>query len=182
MSTTVFKPKIATQPSRRKTARRMKGSLALVECLMHEGVEYVFGYPGGASLPIYDAMYDAEIKHILVRHEQVAGHAASGYARATGKVGVCSATSGPGATNLVTALTDAFMDSTPIVALTGQVATPVIGRDAFQECDTVGITMPITKHNELITDPKRLPRAVAEAFYLAQNGRPGPTLVDIPRD
>jgi acetolactate synthase-1/2/3 large subunit len=160
----------------------MKGSEALVHCLENEGVEIVFGYPGGASLPIYDAMYDAEIKHILTRHEQVAGHAASGYARATGKVGVCSATSGPGATNLVTALTDAFMDSTAIVALTGQVATPVIGRDAFQECDTVGITMPITKHNELVTNPQELPRAVAEAFYLARTGRPGPTLVDIPRD
>jgi acetolactate synthase I/II/III large subunit len=172
----------ASDKPRPTSTKRMKGSQALVECLMAEKVEYVFGYPGGASLPIYDAMYDAEIKHILVRHEQVAGHAASGYARATGKVGVCSATSGPGATNLVTALTDAFMDSTPIVALTGQVATPVIGRDAFQECDTVGITMPITKHNELVTDPRRLPRAVAEAFYLAQNGRPGPTLVDIPRD
>src|SRR5947209_9474661 len=171
MSTTVVNSKsVAQSPSRRKTPRRMKGSLALVECLMHEGVEYVFGYPGGASLPIYDAMYDAEIKHILVRHEQVAGHAASGYARATGKVGVCSATSGPGATNLVTPLTDAFMDSTGIVALTGQVATPVIGRDAFQECDTVGITMPITKNNELITDPKRLPRAVAGAVYLAEKG------------
>jgi acetolactate synthase-1/2/3 large subunit len=172
----------ATDRPKRKTSKRMKGSQALVECLMHEQVEYVFGYPGGASLPIYDAMYDAEIRHVLVRHEQVAGHAASGYARATGKVGVCSATSGPGATNLVTALTDAFMDSTPVVALTGQVATPVIGRDAFQECDTVGITMPITKHNALVTDARQLPQTVAEAFYLAQNGRPGPTLVDIPRD
>lgn len=167
---------------RERKSKRMKGSQALVECLMRENVEYVFGYPGGASLPIYDAMYDSEIRHILVRHEQVAGHAASGYARATGKVGVCSATSGPGATNLVTALTDAFMDSTAIVALTGQVAMPVIGRDAFQECDTVGITMPITKHNTLVTDPQKLPYAVAEAFYLAQAGRPGPTLVDIPRD
>ncbi|MEP7200304.1 MAG: biosynthetic-type acetolactate synthase large subunit [Chloroflexota bacterium] len=160
----------------------MKGSQALVESLMREQVQYVFGYPGGASLPIYDAMYDAEIKHILVRHEQVAGHAASGYARATGKVGVCSATSGPGATNLVTPLTDAFMDSTGIVALTGQVATAVIGRDAFQECDTVGITMPITKHNTLVTDANKLAYSVAEAFYLASHGRPGPTLVDIPRD
>ena len=167
---------------KRAAPKRMKGSQALVECLMQEEVQFVFGYPGGASLPIYDAMYDAEIKHILVRHEQVAGHAASGYARATGKVGVCSATSGPGATNLVTALTDAFMDSTAIVALTGQVATPVIGRDAFQECDTVGITMPITKHNALVTDAKQLPQTVAEAFYLARTGRPGPTLVDIPRD
>ena len=174
-STTSDKPKS-------KASKRMKGSQALVECLMAEQVQYVFGYPGGASLPIYDAMYDAEIKHVLVRHEQVAGHAASGYARATGKVGVCSATSGPGATNLVTALTDAFMDSTAIVALTGQVATAVIGRDAFQECDTVGITMPITKHNALVTDVKQLPQSIAEAFYLARSGRPGPTLVDIPRD
>ncbi len=173
-----------SEPERKpaKPTKRMKGSQALVACLEREGVQFVFGYPGGASLPIYDAMYDAEIRHILVRHEQVAGHAASGYARATGKVGVCSATSGPGATNLVTALTDAFMDSTGIVALTGQVATPVIGRDAFQECDTVGITMPVTKHNTLVTDPRKLPYAVAEAFYLAQTGRPGPTLVDIPRD
>ncbi|MBI5879643.1 MAG: biosynthetic-type acetolactate synthase large subunit [Chloroflexi bacterium] len=165
-----------------RRGKRMKGSEALVRCLEREEVEYVFGYPGGASLPIYDAMYDAEIKHILVRHEQVAGHAASGYARATGKVGVCSATSGPGATNLVTALTDAFMDSTALVALTSQVATPVIGRDAFQECDTVGITMPITKHNTLVTDARNLSYAVTEAFYLARTGRPGPTLVDIPRD
>ncbi|MBI3998954.1 MAG: biosynthetic-type acetolactate synthase large subunit [Armatimonadetes bacterium] len=161
----------------------MNGAQALVEALRREGVEVLFGHPGGASLPIYDALYDAEgIRHILVRHEQVAAHAAVGYARASGRVGVCTATSGPGATNLVTGITDAMMDSAPIVAITGQVPRPVIGNDAFQEADVTGITMPITKYNTLVMRAVDIPRAVHQAFYLARTGRPGPVLVDIPRD
>jgi len=154
-----------------------------MEALTREGVELIFGHPGGASLPIYDALYDAKtIHHILVRHEQVAAHAAVGYARASGRVGVCTATSGPGATNLVTGLTDAMMDSIPIVAITGQVPRSVIGNDAFQEADVTGITMPITKHNMLVMHAADIPRAIQHAFYLAKSGRPGPVLVDIPRD
>lgn len=164
-------------------ARRMKGAEALAEALRREGVELIFGIPGGASLPIYDALYDAgDIRHVLVRHEQVAAHAAVGYARASGRVGVCTATSGPGATNLVTGITDAMMDSVPIVAVTGQVPRPVIGNDAFQEADVTGITMPITKYNTLVMRAADIPRAVHQAFYLARTGRPGPVLVDIPRD
>ncbi len=170
----------------RRTAARpkqMNGAQALIEALRRERVEIIFGHPGGASLPIYDALYDAEsLTHILVRHEQVAAHAAVGYARASGKVGVCTATSGPGATNLVTGLTDAMMDSIPIVAITGQVPRPVIGNDAFQEADVTGITMPITKFNSLVMHAADVPRAVRQAFYLASTGRPGPVLVDIPRD
>ncbi len=163
--------------------RQMTGAQALVEALRREGVEILFGHPGGASLPIYDALYDApDIRHILVRHEQVAAHAAVGYARASGRVGVCTATSGPGATNLVTGITDAMMDSVPIVAITGQVPRPVIGNDAFQEADVTGITMPITKYNMLVMRAADIPRAVRTAFYLARTGRPGPVLVDIPRD
>lgn len=162
---------------------KMKGAEALIESLKREGVEVIFGYPGGAALPIYDALFDCEcIRHILVRHEQGAAHAAEGYAKATGRVGVCLATSGPGATNLVTGLTDAYMDSVPVVAITGQVATPYIGKDAFQEADVFGITMHITKHNYLVKNPEDLPRVVAEAFYIARTGRPGPVLIDIPRD
>jgi acetolactate synthase-1/2/3 large subunit len=170
---------------RRTAARRkqMNGAQALIEALRRERVEIIFGHPGGASLPIYDALYDAEsLRHILVRHEQVAAHAAVGYARASGKVGVCTATSGPGATNLVTGLTDAMMDSVSIVAITGQVPRPVIGNDAFQEADVTGITMPITKFNSLVMHAADVPRAVHQAFYLASTGRPGPVLVDIPRD
>ncbi|MGQ0568577.1 MAG: biosynthetic-type acetolactate synthase large subunit [Armatimonadota bacterium] len=164
-------------------ARLMNGAQVLMEALRREGVEIIFGHPGGASLPIYDAIYDAEgIRHILCRHEQVAAHAAVGYARASGRVGVCTATSGPGATNLITGLTDAMLDSVAVVAVTGQVPRPVIGNDAFQEADVTGITMPITKHNTLVMEPGGIPRAVHEAFYLAQTGRPGPVLVDIPRD
>lgn len=170
----------------RRTAARpkqMNGAQALVEALRRERVEIIFGHPGGASLPIYDALYDAEsLRHILVRHEQVAAHAAVGYARASGKVGVCTATSGPGATNLVTGLTDAMMDSISVVAITGQVPRPVIGNDAFQEADVTGITMPITKFNSLVMHAADVPRAVHQAFYLASTGRPGPVLVDIPRD
>ena len=161
----------------------MTGAQAIVRSLEELGVTDVFGLPGGAILPLYDPLLETEdINHILVRHEQGAGHAAQGYAMATGKVGVCIATSGPGATNLVTALADAHMDSVPIVAITGQVASPLIGSDAFQEADIVGITMPITKHSRLVTRAEDIPRALAEAFHLASTGRPGPVLVDISKD
>jgi acetolactate synthase-1/2/3 large subunit len=162
---------------------RMTAAKALVECMKREGVEVVFGYPGGAVLPLYDVLYDEkDIRHILVRHEQGAAHAADGYARATGKVGVCIATSGPGATNLVTGITTAYMDSSPIVAITGQVRRDILGKDSFQEADTSGITMPITKHNYLVKDPDLLPYIVKEAFYIAKTGRPGPVLIDLPVD
>jgi acetolactate synthase-1/2/3 large subunit len=158
------------------------GAGALVRSLEALGVEVAFGIPGGAILPAYDPLYDSKVRHILVRHEQGAGHAATGYAQATGKVGVCIATSGPGATNLVTPIADAYMDSVPIVAITGQVARPSIGTDAFQEADIQGITLPITKHNFLIQTPEEIPQILAEAFHLAATGRPGPVLVDIPKD
>ena len=166
-----------------KMSEQITGSQSLVRALEHAGVEVVFGIPGGAILPAYDPIMDStQIRHILVRHEQGAGHAAEGYATATGKVGVCMATSGPGATNLVTAIADAYMDSVPLVAITGQVASPAIGTDAFQEADIRGITMPMTKHNYLITDPADIPVAIAEAFHIAATGRPGPVLVDISKD
>ncbi|WP_328461698.1 acetolactate synthase large subunit [Actinoplanes sp. NBC_00393] len=158
------------------------GAGALVRSLEALGVEVAFGIPGGAILPAYDPLFDSKVRHILVRHEQGAGHAATGYAQATGKVGVCIATSGPGATNLVTPIADAYMDSVPIVAITGQVGRPYIGTDAFQEADIQGITLPITKHNFLVQSPEELPRVLAEAFHLAATGRPGPVLVDIPKD
>ncbi len=158
---------------------QVTGAQSLIRSLECAGAENVFGIPGGAILPAYDPLFDSKIRHILVRHEQGAGHAAQGYAAATGKVGVCMATSGPGATNLVTPIADAYMDSVPIVAVTGQVGASSIGTDAFQEADIRGITMPITKHNFLITDPAEIPRVVAEAFYLASTGRPGPVLVDV---
>jgi acetolactate synthase I/II/III large subunit len=158
------------------------GAQALVRSLECQGVDVVFGLPGGAILPAYDPLRSSSLRHVLVRHEQGAGHAAEGYAWATGQTGVCMATSGPGATNLVTALADAYMDSVPVVAITGQVATAMIGTDAFQESDITGITGPITKHNELITDVRRIPAAIAEAFYIASTGRPGPVLVDLPKD
>ena len=160
----------------------MTGAQSLVKSLERAGVDVMFGIPGGAILPAYDPIFDSKIRHILVRHEQGAGHAATGYAQATGRVGVCIATSGPGATNLVTPLADAQMDSVPIVAITGQVASGAIGTDAFQEADIRGITMPVTKHNFLVTDPKDIPRAIAEAFYIAESGRPGAVLVDIAKD
>jgi acetolactate synthase-1/2/3 large subunit len=161
----------------------MTGAQSLVRSLEHAGVDVVFGIPGGAILPAYDPLMDSpQVRHILVRHEQGAGHAAEGYAQATGRVGVCMATSGPGATNLVTPIADAYMDSVPIVAITGQVPSASIGTDAFQEADIRGITMPITKHNFLITNPAEIPRAVAEAFHIAGTGRPGPVLVDIAKD
>jgi len=160
----------------------MSGAGSLVKSLEALGVEVAFGIPGGAILPLYDPLFDSTLRHILVRHEQGAGHAATGYAQATGKVGVCIATSGPGATNLVTPIADAYMDSVPIVAITGQVARPAIGTDAFQEADIQGITLPITKHNFLIQTPEEIPEILAEAFHLAATGRPGPVLVDIPKD
>jgi acetolactate synthase I/II/III large subunit len=160
----------------------MRAVDALIECLKAEGVEVVFGLPGGANLPTYDAFYDGGIKHVLVRHEQGGGHAAEGYAKATGKVGVALGTSGPGATNLVTAITDAMMDSVPTVFLTGQVRTELLGTDGFQEADTIGITLPIVKHSFMIQHPLELPRTLHEAFHIARSGRPGPVVVDIPQD
>ncbi|MCX6446848.1 MAG: acetolactate synthase large subunit [Actinobacteria bacterium] len=161
---------------------KMNGAQSLVNALEAAGVDVMFGIPGGAILPAYDPIFDSKIRHILVRHEQGAGHAATGYAQATGRVGVCIATSGPGATNLVTPLADAQMDSVPIVAITGQVPSAAIGTDAFQEADIRGVTMPVTKHNYLITDPDDIPRAIAEAFHIASTGRPGAVLVDIAKD
>jgi len=160
----------------------MSGARMLLECLSREGVDCMFGYPGGVTLPLYDTLYDHPLRHILVRHEENAAFAAEGYARATGKVGVCCATSGPGATNLTTGLVDAMMDSIPIVAITGQVSTKLIGSDAFQEADTFGITRSCTKHNYLVKKLDDLPQIVHEAFYVAASGRPGPVLVDIPKD
>jgi acetolactate synthase-1/2/3 large subunit len=160
----------------------VSGAKILLDCLSSEKVECIFGYPGGVTLPLYDAMYDHPIKHVLVRHEQNAAFAAQGYARTTGKVGVCCATSGPGATNLVTGLVDAMMDSIPIVALTGQVSTKLMGTDAFQEADTFGITRSATKHNFLVKNIADLPQVIHEAFYIAASGRPGPVLVDVTKD
>ncbi|MFI7587810.1 acetolactate synthase large subunit [Spongisporangium articulatum] len=165
------------------TTSEMTGSQSLVRSLEAVGVDVVFGIPGGAILPLYDPLMDSEkVRHILVRHEQGAGHAAEGYAHATGRVGVCMATSGPGATNLVTPIADAYMDSVPMVAITGQVPSKSIGTDAFQEADISGITLPITKHNYLVTDPAEIPRTIAEAFHIASTGRPGPVLVDVSKD
>ena len=164
------------------TVKRMSGAEILVESLRKEGVDTLFGYPGGVVLGIFDKLYDAPIRVVLTRHEQAAAHAADGYARASGKVGVCMSTSGPGATNLVTGIATAYMDSVPIVALTGQVATPLIGGDAFQEADITGITRPITKHNYLVKDVRDLARVIKEAFHIASTGRPGPVLVDLPKD
>ncbi|MGB9677132.1 MAG: biosynthetic-type acetolactate synthase large subunit [Candidatus Ratteibacteria bacterium] len=160
----------------------MKGAEIFVECLKREGVEVIFGYPGGAVLPLCDVLYDSGIRFILTRHEQGAAHAADGFSRSSGKIGVCLATSGPGATNLVTGIATAYMDSVPIIAITGQVATHLIGNDAFQEVDTTGITRPITKHNYLIKDVNEIPKVIREAFYIAKTGRPGPVLIDFPVD
>ena len=161
----------------------LTGAQMICECLVREGVEYIFGIPGGATLPFYDLLPQyPQLKHILVRHEQVAAHAADGYARASGKVGVCCATSGPGATNLVTGIANAWLDSVPIVALTGEVVRGLVGRDGFQEADITGITLPVTKHNYLALDAADLPRIMREAFYIALTGRPGPVLIDVPRD
>jgi acetolactate synthase-1/2/3 large subunit len=170
------------QPESKEHHVQLTGAQALVRSLEQQGVDVVFGLPGGAILPAYDPIRSSSLRHVLVRHEQGAGHAAEGYAWATGRTGVCIATSGPGATNLVTALADAYMDSVPMVAITGQVPSAMIGSDAFQEADITGITLPITKHNELVTDAERVPGAIAEAFHIASTGRPGPVLVDIPKD
>src|ERR1700693_3873595 len=163
--------------------REMTGAEMVIEALADQGVKYIFGYPGGAVLPIYDALFQQnKVQHILVRHEQGAVHAAEGYARSTGKVGTVLVTSGPGATNAVTGLTDALCDSIPLVVITGQVPTHLIGNDAFQECDTVGITRPCTKYNYLVKSVDDLPRVLHEAFHIASSGRPGPVVVDIPKD
>jgi acetolactate synthase-1/2/3 large subunit len=160
----------------------MNGGQALIKALELEGVEVVFGLPGGAILPVYDPLLDSPLRHILVRHEQGAGHMAEGYAHATGRPGVAMVTSGPAATNIVTPLADAYLDSVPMVVITGQVPTAAIGTDAFQETDTIGITRSVTKHNELVTSAQDIPRAVREAFHIATTGRPGPVLLDIPKD
>ena len=160
----------------------MTAAEQLVQALLEEGVEVVFGYPGGAILPFYDALYGSTLKHVLTRHEQGAVMAADGYARASGKVGVCVATSGPGVTNLITGIANAYMDSVPMVALTGQVPTAALGTDAFQEIDAVGMTLPIVKHSYLVKDVATLPSVVAEAFRIARSGRPGPVLIDLPKD
>jgi len=173
----VQQPQVSTQ-------KTMSGAQAVVQSLIKEGVDLIFGYPGGAIMPVYDALYDVEdeLKHILVRHEQGATHAAQGYARASGKVGVCIATSGPGATNLITGIADAQIDSTPMVCITGQVASGLLGSDAFQETDVIGISMPVTKWNYQVTRAEEIPEALAKAFYIARSGKPGPVLVDITKD
>src|SRR5438034_5643936 len=165
------------------SSQEMNGAAMVIRALVDQGVDVIFGYPGGAVLPIYDELFKQNaLRHILVRHEQAAVHAAEGYARSTGKVGAVLVTSGPGATNAVTGLTDALMDSIPIVVITGQVPTHLIGNDAFQECDTVGITRPCTKHNYLVKSVNDLSRVLHEAFHIAANGRPGPIVIDIPKD
>src|SRR5512133_3678255 len=163
---------------------RVTGADALMMCLINEGVDTLFGYPGGAIMPVYDALmnFPDKLRHILTRHEQGAIHAAQGYARATGKVGVCIATSGPGATNLITGIADAQIDSTPLVCITGQVSAGLLGTDAFQETDVIGISMPVTKWNYLITKPEEIPSILAQAFYIAKTGRPGPVLIDITKN
>src|SRR5690606_32471195 len=161
---------------------RMKGSEVVLKMLERHGVEVVFGHPGGAIMPIYDALYGSPLRHVLVRHEQAGAHMADAYYRASGKVGVAFATSGPGATNLVTGLATAMMDSSAVVAITGNVASALIGTDAFQEADVCGITTPVTKHNYLVHDVNELPRVILEAFHIASTGRPGPVLIDIPKD
>src|SRR6266571_6707952 len=162
---------------------QLTGAEIVIRCLQEEGVEYVFGYPGGAVLNIYDELFKQDrVKHVLVRHEQGAAHAADGYSRASHKVGVCLVTSGPGVTNAVTGIATAYMDSIPMVVISGQVPTAAIGQDAFQECDTVGITRPCVKHNFLVKDVRDLAATVKKAFYIARTGRPGPVLIDIPKD
>ena len=160
----------------------LTGGALLFDVLQQHGVQHVFGYPGGAIMPIYDALYDSDVQHFLCRHEQGAAFSAVGYARASGKVGVCLATSGPGATNLITGIADAQIDSTPMVCITGQVASHLLGTDAFQETDVVGISMPVTKWNVQVTKAEDIPAAMAKAFYIAKSGRPGPVLVDITKD
>jgi len=167
-----------------KKTNKISGSEAVIKCLLEEGVDIIYGYPGGAIMPIYDELfkYEDKLNHILTRHEQGATHAAQGYARVTGKVGVVTATSGPGATNLVTGIADAQIDSTPMVCITGQVASYLLGSDAFQECDIIGISTPVTKWNCQITKASDIPEVIAKAFYIAKSGRPGPVLIDITKD
>ena len=166
-----------------KTKQTLSGAEIFFECLKREKVEHIFGYPGGANLKIYERLYDVDfLQHILARHEQGATHMAEGYAKATGKVGVVLVTSGPGATNTVTGIADAYMDSVPIVVFTGQVATHLIGNDAFQEADIIGITRPITKHSFLVRDVRKLAAVIRKAFFIASSGRPGPVVVDLPKD
>jgi len=180
---TVVAPKKKTSGTR-PVSRRMTGAQAVVEILLEEGIEMLFGYPGGAIMPVYDELYHAkgQLHHVLTRHEQGAIHAAQGYARVSGKVGVCIATSGPGATNLITGIADAQIDSTPLVCITGQVASPLLGSDAFQETDVIGISMPVTKWNYQVTRAEEIPSALAKAFYIAKSGRPGPVVIDITKD
>ena len=177
---------VAAAPDRQVVPQRVNGAYALMDALHRHGVRHIFGYPGGAILPIYDELHKAEargwLKHILVRHEQGGTHAADAYARATGQVGVCFGTSGPGATNLVTGIATAQMDSVPMVVITGQVPRAAIGTDAFQETDIFGITLPIVKHSWVVRDPRDIGRIVAEAFLIAASGRPGPVLIDVPKD
>ena len=160
----------------------MRGGDAIIKALMDKGVDTIFGYPGGTVIPFYDMLYDSDLRHILVRHEQCAAHAAEGYARASGKVGVCLATSGPGATNLVTGIANAYMDSSPIIAITGQVVSNLIGNDAFQEVDIMGITMPITKHSYQPKDANDIPSIINTSFEIASTGRNGPVLIDVPKE
>ncbi|WP_417450790.1 thiamine pyrophosphate-binding protein, partial [Kordiimonas sp.] len=183
MTATTTTPANGKANAKADDAPTLSGAQMILKALAELGVEVIFGYPGGAVLPIYDEIFKQDkIRHILVRHEQAAVHAAEGYARSTGKPGVVLVTSGPGATNAVTGLTDALLDSIPVVCLTGQVARHLIGNDAFQEADTVGITRPCTKHNYLVKDTERLPDIIHEAFYVATNGRPGPVVIDLPKD
>ena len=175
--------KVQTKPEAKTETRQMTGAEIVITALKEQGVDVMFGYPGGAVLPIYDTLYtEPSIQHVLVRHEQGAGHAAEGYARSTGRAGVALVTSGPGATNMVTPITDAMMDSIPMVVITGQVPTHLIGTDAFQECDTIGITRCCAKHNYLVTEVEDLARTIHEAFLIATSGRPGPVVIDIPKD
>jgi acetolactate synthase-1/2/3 large subunit len=177
------RPLSVVQPAPEAQPRVLSGSRIICESLIREGVEVIFGYPGGAVIPLYDALpLYPQLHHVLVRHEQMGGHMADGYARATGRVGVCLATSGPGATNLVSAIANANLDSVPLVAITGQVGTAVIGKDAFQEVDICGVTEAITKHNIQVRRTEDIPRAIKTAFFLARTGRPGPVLVDIPKN
>src|SRR6202044_1099350 len=177
MSKTIESVKKTSAPKRAEVGPAMKGSEILIACLEREGVEVIFAYPGGASMEFHQALTKSSIRTILPRHEQGGSFAAEGYARATGKAGVCMGTSGPGATNLVTAIADAYMDSCPLIAITGQVSQAMIGRGAFQETDIIGVTLPIVKHSYLITDINDIPRIVKEAFYIAQSGRPGPVVI-----
>src|SRR6056300_121295 len=168
----------------KEKAMHISGAEAVIRCLLAEGVDLIYGYPGGAIMPVYDELYkfQDDLHHVLTRHEQVATHAAQGYARTSGKVGVAIATSGPGATNLITGIADAQIDSTPLVCITGQVASHLLGTDAFQETDVVGISMPVTKWNFQVTRAEEIPMAIAKAFYIARSGKPGPVLVDITKD